>query len=175
MKNRELKGEPIPLAYYGRHHLPQLNTNPPTLASKINRKFYRSLRLKGRAHWDIIRMIQPDRREQFLQDVQFIAEYMNRAPKVKASKLSWWSKIKRKFNLVFIFLLLGGSGIAQSTKTDVVSVVSEKKDTLFLANNALGYEIRDAWVNYPDKPIIILKPEKWIINENTKRGEKKTK
>ncbi len=175
MKNRELKGEPIPLAYYGRHHLPQLNTNPPTLASKINRNFYRSLRLKGRAHWDIIRMIQPDRREQFLQDVQFIAEYMNRAPKVKASKLSWWSKIKRKFNLVFIFLLVGGSVIAQSPKTDIVSVVSEQKDTLFLANNPLGYQIRDAWVNYTPKPIIIIKSEKWIINENTKRRKKKTK
>lgn len=175
MKNNKLKGKPIPLAYYGRHHLPQLNTNPPTIASKINRNFYRSLRLKGRAHWDIIRMIQPDRREQFLEDVQFIAEYMDRAPKVKASKLSWWSKIKRKFNFLFIFLLGGGSVIAQSPQSDIVSVVSEKKDTLFLAQTALGYEIRDAWVNYPNKPIIILKPAKWIINENTKRREKKTK
>jgi len=175
MKNRKLKGEPIPLAYYGRHHLPQLNTNPPTLASKINRNFYRSLRLRGRTHSYIMRMIQPDRREQFLQDTQFIAEYMDRTPKVKVSKLSWWSKIKRKFNLLFIFLLVSGSVIAQSPKTDVVSVVSEKKDTLFLANNALGYEIMDVWVNYPDEPIIILKPEKWIINENTKRKEKKTK
>ena len=26
MKNRELKGAPIPLAYYGRHHLPQVRT-----------------------------------------------------------------------------------------------------------------------------------------------------
>ncbi len=117
MKNRKLKGEPIPLGYYGRHQLPQLNTNPPTLASKI----------------------------------------------------------KRAFNLVFSFLLVGGSVIAQSPQSDIVSVVSEKKDTLFLANNALGYEIMDVWVNYPDKPIIIIKPEKWIINENTKRREKKTK
>jgi hypothetical protein len=100
---------------------------------------------------------------------------MNRAPKVKASKLSWWSKIKRKFNLVFIFLLVGGSVIAQSPKTDIVSVVSEQKDTLFLANNPLGYQIRDAWVNYTPKPIIIIKSEKWIINENTKRRKKKTK
>jgi hypothetical protein len=40
----------------------------PTLASKINRNFYRSLRARGRTHGEIIRMIQPERREQFLKD-----------------------------------------------------------------------------------------------------------
>ena len=45
-----------------------------------------------------------------------------------------------------------------------------------LANNDVGLQIKEVWDdNYPDKPIIILKPEKWIINENTKRREKKTK
>jgi len=114
---KKKKKKPVARPKNGRHQLPQLNTNPPTLAYKI----------------------------------------------------------KRVFNLVFSFLLVGGSVIAQSPQSDIVSVVSEKKDTLFLANNALGYEIMDVWVNYPDKPIIIIKPEKWIINENTKRREKKTK
>ena len=172
MKNRELKGEPIPLAYYGRHHLPQLNTNPPTLASKINRNFYRSLRLRGRSHSYIMRMIQPDRIEQFLQDTQFIAEYMDRTTKVKVSKLSWWSKIKRKIKLLFILSLFGAQVIAQVPKTDIVAVISAEKDTLFLANNALGCEIMDVWVNYPkERPIIILKSEDWIVRENKKRKE----
>jgi len=171
---KKLKGEPIPLAYYGRHHLPQLNTNPPTLASKINRNFYRSLRLGGRTHSYIIRMIQPDRREQFLQDTQFIAQYMDRTPKVKVSTLSWWSKIKRKIKLLFILSLFGGEVIAQVPKTDIVSVVSAEKDTLFLANNALGCEIMEVWVNYPqDRPIIILKSEDWIVRENNIRKKEK--
>lgn len=175
MKNRKLKGDTIPLAYYGRNNLPQLTTNTPTLAGKINRNFYRSLRLRGRTHSYIISMIQPERTGQFLNDIQFIAEYMDRTPKIKASQLSWWSKIKRKFISLLIISLFVSPAIAQLPQTDGVSVVSEKKDTLFLANNALGYEIMDAWVNYVDKPIIIIKPEKWIINENTKRREKKTK
>jgi hypothetical protein len=175
MKNEKLKGETTPSAYYGRHHLPQLNTDPPTLSGKINRNFYRSLRLNGRSHSYIMRMIQPERTTQFLKDIQFIAEYMDRAHKIKTSQLTWWSKIKRKFiSLLFISLFVSPV-ISQVPQTDGVSVVSEKKDTLFLANNALGYEIMDAWVNYPEKPIIILKPEKWIINENTKRRDKKTK
>ena len=66
--------------------------------------------------------------------------------------------------------------LGQVPKTDIISVVSENKDTLFLANNEVGLHIKDVWNDYyPDKPIIILKPEKWIINENTKRREKKTK
>jgi len=174
MKNRKLKGEPIPLAYYGRHHLPQLNTNPPTLASKINRNFYHSLRLEGRTHSYIIRMIQPDRREQFLQDTQFIAEYMDRTPKVKVSKLSWWSKFKLLFTILFLSISL--ITVAQVPKTDIVSIVSEKKDTLFLANNALGCEIMDVWVNYShNPPVIILKSEDWIVRENKKRENKKNK
>ena len=173
MKNEKLKGEPICVAYYGRHHLPQLNTNPPTMASKINRNFYRSLRLRGRSHSYIMRMIQPDRIEQFLQDTQFIAEYMDRTTKVKVSKLSWWSKIKRKIRLLFILSLFGVQVIAQVPKTDIVSIVSAEKDTLFLANNALGCEIMDVWVNYPkERPIIILKSEDWIVRENKRRKEK---
>tara|TARA_R110000824_G_scaffold262913_1_gene451571 strand:+ start:1074 stop:1619 length:546 start_codon:yes stop_codon:yes gene_type:complete len=179
---KQLKGEPIPLAYYGRHNLPPLNTNPPTLASKINRNFYRSLRLKGKSHSSIIRMIQPDRVEQFLQDTQFVAEYMDRTPKVKVSKLSWWSKIKRKIKLLFILLLFGGQVMSQVPKTDIVAVVSAEKDTLYLANNDVGYMIQEVWdENYEngyygeEKPIIIFKSPAWIIRENNIRKEEKEK
>ena len=62
---------------------------------------------------------------------------------------------------------------SQAPQTDVVSIVSLKKDTLFLAHNALGCEILDVWAHYPiDRPIIILKPEEWIINETIIRNKK---
>ena len=175
---KQLNGEPIALAYYGRHNLPPLNTNSPTVASKINRNFYRSLRLRGKSHSYIMRMIQPDRIEQFLQDTQFVAEYMDRTSKVKVSKLSLWSKIKRKFKLLFTILLLGiglnSWGQDKAPESSIVSVVSPQKDTLYLANNAIGCEIMDVWVNYPvDPPVIILKSPEWIIRENNIRKKQK--
>ena len=57
----------------------------------------------------------------------------------------------------------------------MVAVVSQKKDTIFLANNVLGQEIYDVWVDFyfeyekEDRPIIIFKPEDWIISESKKR------
>tara|TARA_R110002051_G_scaffold286290_1_gene348799 strand:- start:3337 stop:3636 length:300 start_codon:yes stop_codon:yes gene_type:complete len=99
MKNKKLKGEVTPLAYYGRNNLPQLNTKPNYIASKINRNFYRNLRLRGLTHSEIINAIQPERVVQFLQDIQFITEYMDRTYKINPPKLSWWSIIKNKFNL----------------------------------------------------------------------------
>ena len=71
--NKKLKGEPIALAYYMRHNNPPIL--PPnimkevSLPTKINRDFYRSLREKGRSHYEIIRMIQPERLDQFTKDV----------------------------------------------------------------------------------------------------------
>jgi len=178
MKNKELKGEPVPLAYYGRHHLPQLNTNPPSLASKINRNFYRSLRLRGRTHEEIIRMIQPERKVQFLQDTQFICEYMDRTRNLHPTKVSWFSKFHKKFtDTIKWFFTIGGISLtlavtAQGPTSEIVSVVTEKKDTLFLANNILGCEILDAWAHYPnDRPVIILKSEDWIIREKKRRNK----
>ena len=171
MKNRKLKGEPIPLAYYGRNNLPQriIKVSKSTM---INRNFYKSLRKRGSTHIEIMNSIQPERYNQFLEDVTPVIPETTYGK--KKSKISWWSKFKLLFTLSLLVLttpLLG-----QDTQRDVVSVVSEKKDTLFLAHNEVGLHIKDVWNSYyPDKPIIILKPEKWIINEDTKRRKKKTK
>ena len=60
----------------------------------------------------------------------------------------------------------------QVPTSDVVSVVSPQKDTLFLARNVVGCQIMDVWVHYPkERPVIILKSEKWIIIENKKRNK----
>jgi len=180
MKNRKLKGEPIALAYYSRHNLGGagfLKTKIVSMSTIINRDFYSNLRKRGRTHHQIMRTIQPERLDQFTKDVQPIHNVLDLKP-ASLSKVSWWSKIKSKFNLLLTLslLILTTPLLAQTQKRDVVSVVSEKKDTLFLAHNEVGLHIKDVWNNYyPDKPIIILKPEKWIINENTKRREKKTK
>ena len=41
----------------------------PSMPTKINRDFYRSLKGRGLSHEKIIRMIQPERRAQFREDV----------------------------------------------------------------------------------------------------------
>ncbi len=167
---KQLKGEPIPLAYYGRHNLPQVKTKIIPMSTIINRDFYKSLRKRGSTHIEIMNSIQPERYNQFLEDVTPVIPETTYGK--KKSKISWWSKFKLLFTLsllVFTVPLL-----AQVPKTDIVSVVSAEKDTLFLANNALGCEIMEVWVNYPqDRPIIILKSEDWIIRENNKRKKEK--
>ena len=71
MNEKKLQGEPIPLAYYSRHHLPPFRRKvpPPT---KINRRFYKNLKRLGRTHEEIINMIQPERRKRFLRDIQYL-------------------------------------------------------------------------------------------------------
>jgi hypothetical protein len=173
---KKLKGEPIPLAYYGSHNLPQVKTKIVSMATRINRNFYRSLRNRGRTHYQIMRMIQTDRLYQFTQDTQSIHEALDLKPDTQPT-ISFWEKFIGKFKLLFtILLLFGGPVMAQVPKTDIVSVVSAEKDTLFLANNVLGCEIMDVWVNYPkERPIIILKSEDWIVRENNKRKKEMEK
>ena len=77
---------------------------------------------------------------------------------------------KLLFTVVGMGIVVGAS--SQVPKSDIVAVVTEKKDTLFLANNPLGCEILDAWVHYPnDRPVIILKSEDWIIREKKRRNK----
>ena len=71
MTKKQLQGEPIALAYYGRHHLPPFRRKIPQ-ASKINRRFYKNLKNIGRTHKEIIDMIQPERRKGFLRDIQYL-------------------------------------------------------------------------------------------------------
>ena len=166
---KKLKGEPIPLAYYGRHNLPQVKTKIIPMSTIINRDFYKSLRKRGSTHIEIMDTIQPERYNQFLEDVTPVIPETTYGK--KKSKISWWSKFKLLFTLSLLVLTVPLLG--QVPKTDIVSVVSVEKDTLFLANNALGCEIMDVWVNYPQNPpVIILKSEEWIVRENKKRKEK---
>jgi|19_taG_2_1085344.scaffolds.fasta_scaffold294067_1 hypothetical protein len=76
---------------------------------------------------------------------------------------------------ILLILLIGSSvvrtSLAQNRDSVVVSIVSEKRDTLFLADTPLGCEILDIWLDYPNEnPIIILKSRDWIIRENRKRN-----
>ena len=89
MSKKQLQGKPIPLAYYGRHHLPPFRRKLPQ-STRINRTFYKNLRRRGRTHKQIIDMIQPESRKRFLRDVQ----YLYNAPEVSfIQKLL--NKIKR--------------------------------------------------------------------------------
>ena len=96
MSNKKLKGEPVSVAYYGRHNLPQVKPKIVPMATIINRDFYRSLRKRGRTHYQIMRTIQPERLKQFTEDIQPV--YTELFPKlVKNSKLSLWKKFKNLF------------------------------------------------------------------------------
>jgi hypothetical protein len=94
MNNRKLKGEPIALAYYGRHNLPPMKRKykKTSLPTKINRNFYQSLRNRGRTHTYIMNLIQPERYQQFLEDITPLV------PKTTSSKkkISFWNRL---FNL----------------------------------------------------------------------------
>ena len=83
--------------------------------------------------------------------------------------------MKKKLLVLLVGVVTPFFLYSQIPQTAIVSVVSEKKDTLFLANNAVGQEIYDVWVDFylryeeEDRPIIIFKPEEWIITESKKR------
>ena len=169
---KQLKGEPIPLAYYGRHNSPQVKTKIIPMSTIINRDFYKSLRKRGSTHIEIMNSIQPERYNQFLEDVTPVIPETTYGK--KKSKISWWSKFKLLFTI--LLLVIGLNSVAQDTapKSNVVSVVSAQKDTLYLANNPIGYEIEDVWCNYlGEKPIIIFKSPEWIIRENNIRKKEK--
>ncbi len=59
--------------YYQRNNIPPVLLdkimNEVTMSTRINRNFYRSLRNRGRTHYQIMRMIQPERLAEFTKDV----------------------------------------------------------------------------------------------------------
>lgn len=71
-----------------------------------------------------------------------------------------------------IFFLLSLNTLSYAQKYVEVSFISKERDTLYLANNALGREIQGVWLNEDltlngyilssTLPVIILKPEIWI-------------
>jgi hypothetical protein len=54
---------------------------------------------------------------------------------------------------------------------EVVSLVTENRDTLYLADNAIGHTILEVWdKHYPiDRPKIIFMSEEWITLETFRR------
>ena len=60
--------------------------------------------------------------------------------------------------------------------TTRVSIINEKRDTLFLAKTELGYSIHGLW-NYPYKikPVIIFKSKQWITERTYYRNRIKIK
>mgnify|MGYP003136512007 CR=1 FL=1 len=73
-------------------------------------------------------------------------------------------------------VLLGCLFITQSyfsqVDTSRVSVISEKRDTLFLAKTELGYSIYSLWqYSSTEKPIIIFRTKQWIVREYDRRSK----
>ena len=82
--------------------------------------------------------------------------------------------MKNKLLLLVIGLTMTTMTYAQTPENSVVSVVSQKKDTLYLASTPIGYEIGEVWEIYSeDRPIIIFKSPEWIIRENNIRKKEK--
>ena len=81
--------------YYQRHNLPRVKTKIISMSTVINRNFYSDLRKRGKTHHQIMRTIQPERYDQFLEDILPVVPETTYGKK----KLSLWGKIARKFKL----------------------------------------------------------------------------
>ena len=84
--------------YYQKHNIPPVIMNKimneVTIATRINRNFYTNLRKRGRTHFQIMRMIQPERLAEFTKDVYPILD-----PKEKKVEKS--SLFERIYNIFF--------------------------------------------------------------------------
>ena len=84
--------------YYQRNNVPPVLLdkimNELTIPTKVNRNFYKSLRKRGRTHYQIMRMIQPERLVEFTKDIYPILERKER----KIEKASVFKKI---YNIFF--------------------------------------------------------------------------
>lgn len=81
--------------YYQRHNLPRVKTKIISMSTVINRNFYSDLRKRGKTHRQIMRTIQPERYDQFLEDVLPVIPETTYGNK----KLSLWEKIVSKFKV----------------------------------------------------------------------------
>lgn len=148
-----------------------------SMATVINRNFYNRLRKIGRTHYEIIRMIQSERLDQFIKDILPIHNALDLKPAL-CSTTTFWKKLINKFKLLFtislLCMVLNSMGQDTIPTSIIVSVISSQKDTLYLANNSVGYEIEDIWSNYVgERPVIIFKSFEWIRRENNIRKEEK--
>ena len=78
--------------------------------------------------------------------------------------------MKRLITLLLVSVSMTSNG--QNIEDNSISVVSNNQDTLYLVNDSVGYIIEEVWCEYyeDEKPVIIMKPEDWIVSENIRRN-----
>ena len=78
--------------------------------------------------------------------------------------------MKKLLNIVFVIFMCGVV-YGQPKVIKPVSIVSENRDTLFLADNKVGKMILEVWEDdyQLESPVIIIKSEDWILTEKIKR------
>ena len=84
------------------------------------------------------------------------------------------SKIRNMVKIISTIAIVLMSTMAYSqVQKEVVSLVTENRDTLYLADNAIGHTILEVWdKHYPiDRPKIILMSEEWITLETIRRKD----
>ena len=82
------------------------------------------------------------------------------------------SKIHTMIKIALTIMIVFISTITYSQiQKEVVSLVTENRDTLYLTDNAIGHTILEVWdKHYPiDRPKIILMSEEWITLETVRR------
>lgn len=83
-------------------------------------------------------------------------------------------KIRNMVKIISTIAIVLMSTIAYSqVQKEVVSLVTENRDTLYLADNVIGHKILEVWDDHysMDRPEIIIKPEKWIALETVRRKD----
>ena len=76
--------------------------------------------------------------------------------------------------IISVIAIVFMSNIAYSqTEKEAISLVTENRDTLYLADNVVGHKILEVWdEHYPTKrPKIIIKSEEWIALETVRRKD----
>ncbi len=68
-----------------------------TISAEINRNFYQNLRRRGKTHTYVMDLIQPERYDQFLEDVLPIVPECSYGKK----KISLWTKLKKKLKTIW--------------------------------------------------------------------------
>lgn len=72
--------------------------------------------------------------------------------------------------IIFILSLIFTTNSFSQIDTNKVSLISDKRDTLYLPKTQLGYSISTLWPkDLQKKPIIIFKSEDWILKEYLRR------
>jgi hypothetical protein len=75
------------------YNTPKMETKIVSRATVINRNFYQSLRKQGRTHTDVMNSIQPERYNQFLEDILPVVPECSYGKK----KISLWGKLVKYF------------------------------------------------------------------------------